>query len=190
MAEPALRKLDRDLPRLDMRAPALAARQRERLREKATAPLRADIRQARKAALDYIHAEAAKIIAAAQAEAAAIVDAALAEARQQLAEAVKEARGLVDVASVVEEHHPQRRMVADIIREVAVRTGVPAQRIVGRGAARHIVAARREAMAEAYLARPDLSLPVLGRLFGDRDHTTVRHALIRAGVYGEGRAQP
>ncbi|MBN9242447.1 MAG: hypothetical protein J0I98_06615 [Mesorhizobium sp.] len=188
MAEAALRKLDRGLPRLDMRAPALAARQRERLIEKTAPPMRAEIRQAREAALDDIRAEAARIIASAQEEAAAIVGAALAEARQQLALAVKEARALVDVAGMVEEHQPQLRMVADIIREVAARTGVPARRIVGRDVAKHIVAARREAMAEAYLARPDLSLPTLGRLFGDRDHTTVRHALIRAGVYDDGRA--
>lgn len=187
MADAALRKLDRDLPRLDMRSAALAARQRERVREMAVPPSVAEIRQARAVALDDIRAEAAKIIAEAQAEAAAVVEAALAEARQQMAAMVKEARGLVDVATVVEDHQPQRRVVADIIREVAARTGVPARRIVGRGAAKHIVAARREAIAEAYLARPDLSLPVLGRLFGNRDHTTILHSLRRAGVYGEDR---
>jgi len=170
-----------------MRSPALAARQRERVREMAVSASVVDIRQARDAALDEIGTLAAKIIADAEKEAAAIVGAALAEARQQMAEAVHEARSLVDVASIVADHQPSRRLVADIIREVATRTGVPARRIVGRGASRHIVAARHEAIAEAYLARPDLSLPMLGQLFGNRDHTTILYALKRTGVYGKGR---
>lgn len=189
MAEAALRQLDRDLPRMEMRSPALAARQRERLKKPSASTTNAEFRQARQAALDEFRAEAAKIVADAQAEAAAIVGAALAEARQQVAEAIHEARGLLDVASVVAEHRPARRMVADITREVAARTGVPAQRILGGGTAKHIVAARHEAIAEAYLARPDLSLSALGKLFGDRDHSTILYAVKRMGVYGERRAQ-
>lgn len=187
MADAALRKLDRNLPRLDMRSPALAARQRERARETAMPASVVDIRHARDAALDDIRTLAAKIIADAQEEATAIVGAALAEARQQMAEAAHEARGLVDIASIVADLQPPRRLVADIIRDVAARTGVPVRRITGRGASRHIVAARHEAIVETYLTRPDLSLPMIGRMFGNRDHTTILYALKRMGVYGQAR---
>lgn len=189
MAEPALRKLDQGLPRMDMRTQALAARQRERLREVSMPPSLADIRRTKEAALEEIRAEAATLLAEARAEAVAIVAAAVVEARQEAARIIHDAVHIADKAWQPQASEPvERRLVADIIRATAERHGVPARRLIGRGMARNIVMARHEAIAEAYQARPDLSLPVLGRLFGNRDHTTILHALRKMGVYqGRGR---
>jgi hypothetical protein len=76
-----------------------------------------------------------------------------------------------------------RPLVKDIIRRVALRHGLPIGLIKGNRRSKHIVAARHEAIVEAALARPDMSLPELGRQFGGRDHTTILHALRKAGIY-------
>ncbi|MBX3751922.1 MAG: hypothetical protein KF897_17725, partial [Opitutaceae bacterium] len=51
----------------------------------------------------------------------------------------------------------------------------------GASRTRHVVEARFEAIRLVRAARPDLSLPAIGRLF-NRDHTTILHALKRAGT--------
>lgn len=72
--------------------------------------------------------------------------------------------------------------VEDIIPIVAERHNVTVADIKGAGRSKRVVAARFEAIAEARRLRPDLSLTQLGRLFGKRDHTTIRHALIKMGM--------
>ena len=72
--------------------------------------------------------------------------------------------------------------VEDIIPIVAERHNVTVADIKGAGRSQKVVAARFEAIAEARRLRPDLSLTQLGRLFGKRDHTTIRHALIKMGM--------
>ncbi len=184
MAEAALRKLDRGLPRLDMRSPALAARQREQTR-----PLSAtELQRASGAALDEIRAEADRIVAEAKAEAMEIVAIALADARAQ-AEAIVGGAVMMlyakDVADVPEVPAPMP-LVAEIIRTTAERHGISVRTLLGKRNARHVVLARREAMAAAYVARPDISLPELGRLFGNRDHSAILHAARAAGVWHKG----
>lgn len=75
------------------------------------------------------------------------------------------------------------RAVSEIIQEVGEKHGVTKGEIIGDRRSRYIVAARHEAMARVYKARPDLSLPMIGRLFGGRDHTTVIHAARKMGVH-------
>lgn len=65
-----------------------------------------------------------------------------------------------------------------IIMEVAIAHGVSYEDILGRSRARHLVAARHEAIYEVRKRRPHLSLPQIGRIF-KRDHTTILHALRR-----------
>lgn len=71
--------------------------------------------------------------------------------------------------------------VADIIATVALKHGVTPAEIKGRSRKVEIVAARHEAMAETRRLRPDLSYPLIGKLFGGRDHTTVIHAVKKMG---------
>lgn len=65
-----------------------------------------------------------------------------------------------------------------IIMEVAIAHGVSYEDILGRSRARHLVAARHEAIYEVRKRRPHLSLPQIGRIF-KRDHTSILHALRR-----------
>lgn len=70
-----------------------------------------------------------------------------------------------------------KRPAAAIIREVSVKHGIPVEEIVGVSRSKHIVAARQEAMYRVRKERPDMSLPMIGKAFGGKDHTTVLHAV-------------
>ena len=59
--------------------------------------------------------------------------------------------------------------------EILAQDGTPGARL------RKVVAARHEAIAEVVEARPHWSYPTVGRFFGNRDHTSVMHALKKLG---------
>ena len=63
-----------------------------------------------------------------------------------------------------------------IVEAVAVRFGMTAADLIGPRRTREYAYARHMAMAEVRAAR-GLSLPVIGRMFGGRDHTTVIHGI-------------
>jgi chromosomal replication initiator protein len=65
-----------------------------------------------------------------------------------------------------------RAMIADVAR----RHGLTYRDVVGPCRDQRTVRARREAIALVRQAKPHLSYPQLGRLFG-RDHTTILHHL-------------
>ena len=70
----------------------------------------------------------------------------------------------------------QRKISADsILFETANYFEIPVDEIIGRSRTREIVNARHVAM---YLTREltDFSLPEIGKRFGNRDHSTVKHA--------------
>jgi len=67
--------------------------------------------------------------------------------------------------------------VKDIIEMTEIKYDLPKGSICGPSRNHRIVKARFEAIAAARAARPDLSTPALGRLFGGRDHTSILHAL-------------
>lgn len=69
-----------------------------------------------------------------------------------------------------------RQMVDAIKCEVCARFDVPLREMQSRRRARVLARPRQLAMALAYELTP-LSLPKVGELFGDRDHTTVLHAV-------------
>lgn len=74
------------------------------------------------------------------------------------------------------------RLSADlIIEDVAAECGLTPADIVGPSVRAHIVSARWRAVAEVKRAWPELSLPVLGKIF-KRDHTTILNALRKMGV--------
>ncbi|KQZ81888.1 hypothetical protein ASD64_09030 [Mesorhizobium sp. Root157] len=197
MADPALRQLDRDLPRIDMRSPQLRAKQRAHHLANAPTDQQIERSNAEKYARALIRAareERARLVTAARAEASGLIEAARADAgrlvedaRTEVGKLVFDARTEANLLVASAERGiadlPPLPSVAAIIRDTAERTGVHVSDILGHRMARGIVAARREAMAAAYQQRPDLSLPQLAKLFGGRDHTTILHAVRRAGVY-------
>lgn len=74
------------------------------------------------------------------------------------------------------------RPVSEIILAKAIEHGITPGDIMGKSRQQKIVNARHEAMAEAYVERPDLSLIQIGRHF-KRDHTSVLHAVKVRGVW-------
>lgn len=76
-----------------------------------------------------------------------------------------------------------RPRVQEIIESCAERYGMRAADITGPRIGAAYVQARHEAIALAYVARPDMSLPQIGRLFGNRNHTTILHAVKKMGVH-------
>jgi chromosomal replication initiation ATPase DnaA len=184
-----------------MRSPKLRAKQQAR-RIIAAAPSDRQIESGNAEA--YAHAlirearaERSRLLTAARKSASALVDGARSDAERLISEAKaeverlvrdarNEARVLIEMAEQGTADLPPRPAVRDIIKDAAERTGVSVSDIVSHRRAKGINVARREAMAAVYQQRPDLSLPQLGRLFGGRDHTTILHAVRKAGVYRGG----
>lgn len=71
-----------------------------------------------------------------------------------------------------------------IRKQVAEEHGLRLAEIDGPRRSKLIVAARHEAMARVYVECPELSTPEIGRMFGNRDHSTVLNAVRRMGVHG------
>lgn len=94
--------------------------------------------------------------------------------RRQLLDRVERARltGSAD-------DYPRPRIipVRDILAEFCFDHDITFAELSGRRRDRHLVALRDEAIRIVADARPDLSLPQLGRIFGGRDHTTILHSL-------------
>lgn len=74
--------------------------------------------------------------------------------------------------------------IKDIIRWVAKKFKVQPEKITGDSREKRIVRARTIAMVLAYRHphTADKSLVAIGREFGGKDHTTVRHALLKMGA--------
>lgn len=62
--------------------------------------------------------------------------------------------------------------------------GVSFADIIGPRRRHDLIEARHQLIGEVYLRFPNLSLPQLGTLFGNRDHTSIYSALRKIGVYG------
>jgi chromosomal replication initiation ATPase DnaA len=68
----------------------------------------------------------------------------------------------------------------DQVLEVAAQiTGVPADVLRGPTRSRNVAWPRHFAVVLLHHARRDLSYPQLGKIFGGRDHSSVKHALDR-----------
>jgi len=86
--------------------------------------------------------------------------------------------------------HPKRSLIndKDIIKTVADFYGISVNSLIGTSRQRELVIPRQIAM---YLMREELnnSFPLIGRIFGGRDHTTVMHAYqkIKNEIEQEGR---
>lgn len=104
--------------------------------------------------------------------------------RRQLLERVERAR-LMGSA----EDYPRPRIipVRDLLAQFCFDHDVTFAELCGRRRQRHIVALRDEAIRIVADARPDISLPQLGRIFGGRDHTTIIHSLRKTKREGAAR---
>jgi ATPase involved in DNA replication initiation len=69
------------------------------------------------------------------------------------------------------------QITAEIIKEVAEEYGVTTDAIRGPRRNRVLITARFHAIYRVCVERPHLSYPQMGRLFGDRDHTSILNAV-------------
>lgn len=126
--------------------------------------------------------EASHILASAMEMADGIVNKAEEEARLILIAAREEATKILSRAGLDASDTVGRVPVLDIIKAVAAKHGLTVAQIKGHGRQKALTAARHEAISRVYAARPDLSLPQIGRIF-HRDHTTILHAVRKTAVY-------
>ena len=75
-----------------------------------------------------------------------------------------------------------RAEIQQVIDRVALEHNVTAKDIVGPRRTRELVKARDAAILDVSTRWPWLSLPRLGRIFGNRDHTTIMHSLKKSGA--------
>jgi chromosomal replication initiator protein len=80
------------------------------------------------------------------------------------------------LADLLRETAPRRRTDKELLEEIAAILGFDVEALKGKSRQRPLVTARQIAM---YVFRDltDLSYPAIARLFGNRDHTTVIHAV-------------
>jgi len=69
---------------------------------------------------------------------------------------------------------PVAAIVSEVLRDFP---DVTWGEIVGVRRTRHLIKPRQLCMAAVRDQRPDLSFPAIGKIFGNRDHTTVMHAV-------------
>lgn len=159
---------------------AVAYRNTERsIRERAK-PSDGMMQMARFNAEQRARKEARIFVEEAKAEAEKIIKAAQVTAESMIADAVTRVGKILGLAGM--EPSEEKQPVIDIIRVVATKHGVSVTDIKSQTRTLHIVEARHEAMALVYRLRPDLSLPAIGRIF-NRDHTSILHAVRKAGVW-------
>ncbi|WP_287262934.1 hypothetical protein [Mesorhizobium sp.] len=178
MADPALRQLDRGLPRLDMYAPELRAR--ILARRAGIEPPRAKPRPEKpKREDDGAQAliKAARLMLAAATADREMAAQALADARAQAATIIAEAEAS---ARIVTDLGPALPSVARIQQAVADRYGISVAAMLSIGMSTDLVAARYEAIRQAHAARPDLSPGALAKLFR-RDRTIILRAIAGKG---------
>lgn len=72
-----------------------------------------------------------------------------------------------------------RKTASLVLVEVARKHGFSSDQIIGQSRVAPLAAARQAAYYEIYTQCPHMSLPGIGRLLGGRDHTSVRHGVIR-----------
>ncbi|RWC28824.1 MAG: hypothetical protein EOS27_17960 [Mesorhizobium sp.] len=178
MAEAALRKLDRDLPRIDMYAPELRARL---LAQRAGMPSpRAKAKPAKtEPPPDGVLAmlKSARMMLAAATADRELAARTLADARARADSIVAEAELSADIVSKV---GPALPSIARIQNAVSERYGISLAAMLGPGMSTDLVTARYEAIRRAHAARPDLSPGKLAKLFR-RDRTVILRAIAGKG---------
>jgi|SRR6478609_1197147 len=83
---------------------------------------------------------------------------------------------------------PKKRTVGYIIEKVLKGyPGVTLADLISVRRTKHLIEPRHMAMAAVHDQRPDLSLPAIGRIFGNRDHSSVHHAIqnVKSGKFAK-----
>jgi chromosomal replication initiator protein len=85
------------------------------------------------------------------------------------------------LSDIIGSSKPRTITVAEIMDVTAATFGVSVEELVGPSRRRPLVAARQISMYVVRELIPDTSYPAIAREFGNRDHTTVMHAVARVG---------
>lgn len=89
-----------------------------------------------------------------------------------------------EIGSISEIKRPVREIVFETLKNYP---GVTWADVTGVHRNRYVVKARHECMYALYRERNDLSFPLIGRIFGGRDHTSVLHAVKKVRAEREGK---
>jgi len=81
------------------------------------------------------------------------------------------------LSDIIGSSKPRTITVREIMDVTAETFGITVEELVGPSRRRPLVAARQISMYVVREMLPDTSFPAIGREFGDRDHTTVMHAV-------------
>lgn len=87
---------------------------------------------------------------------------------------------------VVEDTIVEKPSARSIAERIAIENGVSFGEVLGPSRNRSIVAVRHAAIRAVVNARPDMSLPQIGRVF-NRDHTSILHAMRKTRQPGQPR---
>lgn len=82
--------------------------------------------------------------------------------------------GLTAGNDVFGSRRPTKDIINDVLRDFP---GITYAQVMGPGRSMPIVEARHTCILAVHRARPDLSFPQLGAIFGGRDHTTILFAV-------------
>lgn len=82
--------------------------------------------------------------------------------------------GLTAGNDVSGSRRPAKDIITDVLRDFP---GITYAQVMGPGRSMPIVEARHTCILAVHRARPDLSFPQLGAIFGGRDHTTILFAV-------------
>lgn len=108
---------------------------------------------------------------------------------------VRERHGLMARAAEIHEQtqkltgneRDKIKSASAIITDVAREHGVSADDVRGPCKATFLVAVRHQAVVRVYLAHyPRMSLTTIGKFFGGNDHSSIMHALRKAGFWRKG----
>lgn len=92
-------------------------------------------------------------------------------------------RSVIHTPMVERPEQPVRPRVETLIREGCVGTGFSPEDVKGHCRSRTLVKLRHRLMAQAYRECKDMSLSMIGKAFGGRDHTTVMWAVRKMGAH-------
>lgn len=82
--------------------------------------------------------------------------------------------GLTAGNDVSGSRRPTKEIITDVLRDFP---GITYAQVMGPGRSVPVVEARHTCILAVHRARPDLSFPQLGAIFGGRDHTTILFAV-------------
>jgi chromosomal replication initiator protein len=82
----------------------------------------------------------------------------------------------------IHSYREECRSAAEIIQQFADLHGLPVEKVIGPSRTKDVLLCRQQAIAAVIVQKPNLSYVRIGKLFGNRDHTTILNTARKMGV--------